>query len=673
MSGDPLAHRRYKELIKKVKNAVHNDRNVWLGEDLGEGDTTKKAWAKAKLLLGNEKTPAPTAINTGNETVTDPKKLAELFAAHFDNKYKDTRAKCNMTPRVHPVQRVRDWLESIQRVPPTFTLKEASETTIIKHLKKLKPSKTLPSDDIDGYGLHLDVPLILPAITHVVNLSITTGIFPKVWKHQTVFPHHKKDQREELSNYRPVTNTVKMGLLTEYVVHEQHVDHFTTNGLFHPNHHGSMADHDTGTALIQANDFCLAAAEERKLAASLLIDQMAAFDLVDHDLLLGKLEVYGAASNALEWFRSYLKNRIYTVQVEAAKSDPVHLGPFGVPQGGVLGSTVFVIYENDLPVASGSQGDGDQQTICYVDDSNDQVAARDPQDLMDKLQIRANNLTNWLEDNRMVIAPTKTKLIVTANQHLRQARAQGVNFTVQVLGKTIHATPSERVLGMTVSQDLTWLPHFWGESWREKGNITGVIPELIKRVGLLRYLGRHTSKSKMKTLVPGIFSSKLMYALQLTSSIWGINEYVEQDLNKISCPKQTMLKLQSCQRKALALLVPETPLTYDLPTTALLEKTGMLIVHQQAAVQVAMAATKVVFTEKPSYLANKLTRDERLSRNRRLVNVPQLRLNISHEGFINQAARLINMLPPNILCEPSRTKRGGMLKGWAKEHILVKP
>lgn len=290
-TGDLLAHRRFKELAKAVKNSVHHDRNNWLGEDLGDRDSVKKARAKAKLLLGNTKTPVSTAINNNSEVVTEPKELAELFACHFDQKYKNTRAKCNMIPGTHPVQWVKQWLQSIQCVPPNFTLKKVSETTVLKHLKKLKSSKTLPSDDINGYGLHLVAPLLLPAIIHVVNLSIKTGTFAQVWKHQIVFPHHKKEERDEISNYRPVTGTVKLGLLTEHVVHKQLVDQFTSNGLFHPNHHRSIADHDTSTALIQANEFCLAAAEEKKLSASLLIDQTAAFDLVENEILLGKLEV----------------------------------------------------------------------------------------------------------------------------------------------------------------------------------------------------------------------------------------------------------------------------------------------------------------------------------------------------------------------------------------------
>ena len=135
---DALAHKRYKELSKLVKNATHHDRNTWLEEDLGKGASVRQAWAKARLLLGSTKTPAPTVVSHGQDTITDPKQIAELFAHHFDQKYKDTRAKCNMTPKINPVNRVKQWLSSVECNPPPFSLKEVPESTVIRHLKKLK-------------------------------------------------------------------------------------------------------------------------------------------------------------------------------------------------------------------------------------------------------------------------------------------------------------------------------------------------------------------------------------------------------------------------------------------------------------------------------------------------------------------------------------------------------
>ena len=318
-----------------------------------------------------------------------------------------------MDPTRDPVGRVNDWLERRGVSPPPLILTPVNELQIVSALAKLKPGKQLPSDDIDGHGLLLLAPLLLPAIQHVVNLSITTGTFASCWKEQVIHPHHKKAEKDCLDNYRPVSDTVKLGLLTEHVVHDQLTAHFHQHDLFHHNHHGSLASHDTATALIQANTFCLEAAEGKKFAATLLVDQTAAFDLVDHSILLGKLEANGCNANTKQWFQSYLANRGFRVQVGPVRSRRVPLGPYGVPQGSVLGSTIYVISENDLPAASPESPT--EQTIAYVDDTSDQVAADNPVELMAKLQLRANNVASWLKDNRMIIAPTKTKLIITAN------------------------------------------------------------------------------------------------------------------------------------------------------------------------------------------------------------------------------------------------------------------
>ena len=102
------------------------------------------------------------------------------------------------------------------------------------------------------------------------------------------------------------------------------------------------------------------------------------------------------------------------------------------------------------------------------------MAAETPGELMHMIQQRANNLTCWMLDNMMLITPSKSKLLVMATQHLRMSRAPNVDFTVDMRGKVVHTTPSERLLGVTVRQDLTWQVHYWGKTWRESGNQTGV-------------------------------------------------------------------------------------------------------------------------------------------------------------------------------------------------------
>ena len=89
---------------------------------------------------------------------------------------------------------------------------------------------------------------------HLINLSIREGRFSSRWKPQLIFPHHKKKDKDLLENYRPVSHLVQVGIMVEYAVYYQIVEHFVKYDLFHPKHHGSIADHSTTTAFIQLFD-----------------------------------------------------------------------------------------------------------------------------------------------------------------------------------------------------------------------------------------------------------------------------------------------------------------------------------------------------------------------------------------------------------------------------------
>ena len=110
-------------------------------EDLDNNSSTKQAWLKARLLLGSSITPSPSTITHNQQTVTDPKAIAELFATYFDTKYKDTRAQRNMAPQVDPVKPVKNWLVYTNQEQPLFNIDTVPEATILKHLKNSKAVK----------------------------------------------------------------------------------------------------------------------------------------------------------------------------------------------------------------------------------------------------------------------------------------------------------------------------------------------------------------------------------------------------------------------------------------------------------------------------------------------------------------------------------------------------
>ena len=121
-------------------------------------------------------------------------------------------------------------------------------------MRKFKGSWVHGTDWIDSYSLKIATPLLEDSLMHMINLSLRSGKFAKAWKPQLILPLHKKKSKESIENYRPVSHLIQVGSIIEYAVHEQILEHFTENKLFHPNHHGSLQHHSTATAIIQLHD-----------------------------------------------------------------------------------------------------------------------------------------------------------------------------------------------------------------------------------------------------------------------------------------------------------------------------------------------------------------------------------------------------------------------------------
>ena len=168
-------------------------------------------------------------------------------------------------------------------------------------------------DFIDSSSIKLAFPLIEEAVLHLVNQSISSKKFSQLWMIQLVLPLHKKGDTMDGNNFRPVSHIIELGKIIEYVVHDQVYNHFKSNHLFHANHHGFLGHHSTASALIQLHDILLEAAENKELTAALLLDLSAAFDIVDHGILLQKLEAYNFSNDSVEWFKSYLEDITQTV------------------------------------------------------------------------------------------------------------------------------------------------------------------------------------------------------------------------------------------------------------------------------------------------------------------------------------------------------------------------
>ncbi len=227
----------------------------------------------------------------------------------------------------------------------TPVTEEIVKCTILKSNTKTCDLDPLPTD------LFIEcLDTLLPFITAVINDSLTTGSFPLLFKQALVKPLLKKPTLDlnDMKNYRPISNLSFLSKITERIVLSQMNDHLVSNNLFNSRQSAYRPGHSTETALLRITNDLLTSLDCGKVSVLALIDLSAAFDTIDHSVLIRRLEItFGITGTPLSWLMSYLTDRVQTVVVNGQKSAPSPLS-FGVPQGSVLGPILFLLYTQPL-------------------------------------------------------------------------------------------------------------------------------------------------------------------------------------------------------------------------------------------------------------------------------------------------------------------------------------
>ncbi|CAG4930029.1 unnamed protein product [Colias eurytheme] len=229
---------------------------------------------------------------------------------------------------------------------PSFHFKSFS----VSEVEKIILSITSNSVGVDGISRNMIVPIldiVTPIITHILNASITSSVFPKMWKKANVIPIPKTNSPKSSSDYRPISILPFLSKILERLVQQQLSSFLNKNSLLNPFQSGFRPGHSTTTALLKITDDIRWGMDNKMLTVLVLLDFSNAFNTVDFDLLLAMLQSINLSPNVLEWFQSYLAGRQQRVLVDNSFSTWRNVTA-GVPQGGVLSPLLFAMFINFL-------------------------------------------------------------------------------------------------------------------------------------------------------------------------------------------------------------------------------------------------------------------------------------------------------------------------------------
>ena len=320
----------------------------------------RHTWSTIKEILNKckDKKDFPTFFTIKGETITDKTDLSNNFNSFFanigENLSSDIKYAGNKT--------TSSYLK--QRVVCSFQFECVPTTEVTKIIKNLASKNSSGHDGISARFIKRILETITPPLTHIINQSLCTGIFPDRLKIAKVIPLFKKGDQHILDNYRPISLLPVISKVFEKIVFDQLYQYFTDNDLIFTSQYGFRKLHSTELASIELIDRIAQYMDSGKLPLSIFLDLSKAFDTLDHSILLDKLKFYGISNTPLKWFQSYLRSRQQFVEFDGTCSGITFINT-GVPQGSILGPLLFLIYMNDIHTASDKF-----DMILYADDTN---------------------------------------------------------------------------------------------------------------------------------------------------------------------------------------------------------------------------------------------------------------------------------------------------------------
>ena len=527
-----------------------------------KGEQKKVASLVRTLMGGAESAPLPTSCSEDQ--------LASEFMEFFQSKIVRIREELDYMENVNNYI-----LAPPPRNPPILLLTEfhpVDEQSIHKHIKRLNKTHCL-SDPIDISKITSAYDSAVPFVTRLVNQYFAECIFVGSEKLALLRSRLKRAglDNEDKKNYRPISNLTFLSKIVERVIFDQLYTFMEQVGILNKYQSAYREFHSTETALCKIHNDLVASSCSGRASLLVLLDLSAAFDTIDHELLLSDLHFIGIRGDAYLLMQSYLTGRFQRVVIGQALSELKPL-QFGVPQGSILGPLLFILYTSSLADLLDAHG---VQYHFYADDTQVYIEIGNVAEIKEKILSILHDIKVWMLMRKLKLNESKTDiLLVRGGLRLNIETKFG---SLELGDLRLYPSPLVKNLGIIFDSSLDFKPH-----------INALTKNCNYHIRNLYAVRNYLSRDTLVELVHSLIVTRIDYCNSLF----------------LGLPNYLLKKIQTILNKCARLIFSLPPRT---PTTRYLIELHWLPIKARVEFKICLIVYKAMKFQQPKYIIDMIS------------------------------------------------------------------